>query len=160
MFFDIGWSELLIVGLVALIVVGPKELPALMRTIGKFIGQVKETASSFQRQFNKAVEESELSKLKSDVEDIGRDLSPDKIMGGIESYGPDFDELDPEEWNKHILEKEGAGHYSPPSSRNSIDDPELEPYESTFDVEESHEADSQETDPQEADKLVAGKSAP
>ncbi len=155
MFFDIGWSELLIVGLVALIVVGPKELPSLMRSIGKFIGQVKETASSFQRQFNQAVEESELGKLQSEVEDIGRDLSPDKIMGGIESYGPDFDELDPEEWNKHILEKEGAGHYSPPSSRNRADDPELDTDEATFDVEETHEAD-----PQEADKLVAGKSAP
>ena len=155
MFFDIGWSELLIVGLVALIVVGPKELPGLMRTIGKFIGQVKETASSFQRQFNQAVEESELGKLQSEVEDIGRDLSPDKIMGGIESYGPDFDELDPEEWNKHILEKESAGHYSPPSSRDRAEDPELEPDDATFDVEEPREAD-----PQKADKMVAGKSAP
>ena len=155
MFFDIGWSELLIVGLVALIVVGPKELPGLMRTIGKFIGQVKDTASSFQRQFNQAVEESELNQIKSDVEEIGRQFSPDKIMGGIDSYGPDFDELDPEEWNKHILEKEGAGHYSPPSSRNRAEDPEFEPDEATFDVE-----DPLEGDPQAADKMVAGKSAP
>ncbi len=110
--FDIGWSELLVVGMVAMIVVGPKELPALMRTIGNFIGKIKETASSFQRQFHQAVEESELGQLKTDVDELSAEFSPDKLMGGIESFGPDFDEFDPDDWNKDILEKERSNNMS------------------------------------------------
>lgn len=121
--FDIGWSELLVVGLVALVVVGPKELPGLMRTIGGYIRKIKQTASQFQRQFEEAVEESEIGKLKSSVDELSRDLNPDKIMGemGIDDelmdeFDPDnYETFDPDKWNEKVMEEQGE-RYKPPSN--------------------------------------------
>ena len=71
--FDVGWQEILVIGIVALIVVGPKELPTLLRTIGKYLGVVKRQASEFRAQFDEAMRESELDQLKKDVENIKAD---------------------------------------------------------------------------------------
>ena len=53
--FDIGWSELLVIAVVAIIVVGPKDLPRLMRTFGHYAGRLRRAAAEFQRQFEEAV---------------------------------------------------------------------------------------------------------
>ncbi len=71
--FDVGWSELLIVGVVALLVVGPKELPGLLRTIGRFIGMIKRQAGEFRSQFDEAMNEAEMQELKKQVTDIRSD---------------------------------------------------------------------------------------
>jgi len=71
--FDISWSEILIIGIVALLVVGPKELPALLRTIGRYAGMVKRQAAEFRAQFDEAMRETELEQLKRDVENIKAD---------------------------------------------------------------------------------------
>ncbi len=71
--FDIAWQELLVVGIVALIVVGPKELPGLLRTIGKYVGAVKRQANEFRAQFDEAMRESELDQLRKDVAKIKED---------------------------------------------------------------------------------------
>jgi sec-independent protein translocase protein TatB len=65
--FDIGWSELLIVGIVALVVVGPKDLPVLLRTIGKYVGMIRRQAGEFRAQFDEAMRDAELEKLKQEV---------------------------------------------------------------------------------------------
>jgi sec-independent protein translocase protein TatB len=72
--FDIGWTELMVIGVVALLVVGPKELPALLRTIGRYVGIIKHQASEFRTQFEEAMRESELDQLKKEVETTGRDM--------------------------------------------------------------------------------------
>lgn len=72
--FDIGWSELLVLGVVALIVIGPKDLPIVLRTIGRYAGIVKRQAAEFRAQFEEAIREAELDSLKKDVEGIGRDV--------------------------------------------------------------------------------------
>jgi sec-independent protein translocase protein TatB len=69
--FDITSSKLLILGIVALLVIGPKDLPALLRTIGKYMGIVKRHAAEFRAQFDEAMRESELAELKKDVEKMG-----------------------------------------------------------------------------------------
>src|SRR5262245_38993036 len=71
--FDITSSKLLILGLVALIVIGPKDLPALLRTIGKYMGIIKKHANEFRAQFDEAMRESELAQIKKDVETMGRE---------------------------------------------------------------------------------------
>lgn len=69
--FDITSSKLLILGIVALLVIGPKDLPALLRTIGKYLGIIKRHAADFRAQFDDAMRESELAELKKDVEKLG-----------------------------------------------------------------------------------------
>jgi sec-independent protein translocase protein TatB len=71
--FDITSSKLLILGIVALLVIGPKDLPALLRTIGKYVGIIKRQAAEFRAQFDEAMRESELGDLKRDVESLGRE---------------------------------------------------------------------------------------
>ncbi len=65
--FDIGWGELLVIGVVALLVVGPKELPALLRTIGRYVGMIKRQANEFRAQFDEAMREAELDQLRKEV---------------------------------------------------------------------------------------------
>ena len=69
--FDLTSSKLLLLGIVALIVIGPKDLPVLLRTIGKYVGIIKRQAAEFRSQFEEAVRESELDQLKKDVESMG-----------------------------------------------------------------------------------------
>jgi sec-independent protein translocase protein TatB len=68
--FDIGWSELLVIVVVAIVVVGPKELPRLMRTFGHYAGKLRRAASDFQRQFEEAMRESELDEVRKNIENI------------------------------------------------------------------------------------------
>src|SRR4051794_7421214 len=68
--FDIGWPELVVIGVVALIAIGPKELPTVLRTLGQYLGKIKRMSSEFQSQFQDALREAELSDLKQHAQDI------------------------------------------------------------------------------------------
>jgi sec-independent protein translocase protein TatB len=71
--FDLTSSKLLLLGIVALLVIGPKDFPALLRTIGKYVGIIRGHAKEFRAQFDEAMRESELADLKKDVENIARE---------------------------------------------------------------------------------------
>jgi len=73
--FDIGWGELLVIGMVALIAIGPKELPAALRGLGQWMGKIRRMASEFQNQFHEAMREAELSDLKKEVDDMASQAS-------------------------------------------------------------------------------------
>jgi sec-independent protein translocase protein TatB len=73
--FDIAWSEFMLIGAVALVVIGPKDLPKAMRTVGQAVGKIRRMASEFQGQFNEAMREAELHDLKKQVEDVGGSVS-------------------------------------------------------------------------------------
>ncbi len=68
--FDIGWSELVLIGIIALIVIGPKELPGALRTIGQWMGKLRRMASEFQGQFQEAMREAEVADLKKQVDEM------------------------------------------------------------------------------------------
>jgi sec-independent protein translocase protein TatB len=74
--FDIGWSELLVIAIVAIVVVGPKELPKLMRTFGHYTGKVRRAAGDFQRQFENAMRESEMDEVRKNLERIHEHTRP------------------------------------------------------------------------------------
>ena len=69
--FDISWGELLIIGVVALVVIGPKELPSVLRTTGLWMGKIRRMANEFQDQFREAMREAE---RESGVEDLKKDI--------------------------------------------------------------------------------------
>jgi sec-independent protein translocase protein TatB len=66
--FDIGWSELLLIGAVALVVIGPKDLPKALRAIGQATAKIRQMASEFQGTFNEAMREAELDTIKRDIQ--------------------------------------------------------------------------------------------
>jgi sec-independent protein translocase protein TatB len=68
--FDIGWSELLLIAVVALIAIGPKELPGALRTLGQWMGKLRRMASEFQGQFHEAMREAEMADLKKQVDEM------------------------------------------------------------------------------------------
>ncbi len=70
--FEIGWTELLVIAVVAIVVIGPKDLPRAMRTVGQWTTKVKRMAGDFQRQFNEAVREAELDDVKKEVASLGK----------------------------------------------------------------------------------------
>ena len=74
--FDIGWSEILVIAVVAIIVVGPKDLPRMLRTFGRMMGQVRRTANEFRRQFDDALRDAErqadLADTRKELQAIGR----------------------------------------------------------------------------------------
>ncbi len=70
--FDIGWSELVLIAIVALIVVGPKELPGLFRTVGVFMGKARGMAREFQRSMEQAADESGLGEASKSLQALNR----------------------------------------------------------------------------------------
>ena len=73
--FDIGWGELLVIGIVALVFIGPKELPGVLRTLGQGLAKVRRMASEFQSQFNEAMREAEMQDLKKQVDEATHSIS-------------------------------------------------------------------------------------
>jgi sec-independent protein translocase protein TatB len=68
--FDFSWSELLLIGIVALIFIGPKELPGVLRTLGQWMSKIRRMAGEFQNQFHDAMREAELADLKKEVDEM------------------------------------------------------------------------------------------
>ena len=73
--FDIGWSELIVVGVVALIVVGPKELPKLFKTVGQFVGKARGMAREFQRAMERAADEAGVKEVKESFQEASKTTS-------------------------------------------------------------------------------------
>ena len=68
--FDVGWGELVLIGIVALIVFGPKELPVVLRTFGQYMTKIRRMAAEFQSQFQEAMREAEMAELKQHFDTI------------------------------------------------------------------------------------------
>ena len=66
--FDMSWGEVLVIGAVALIVIGPKDLPKALRTVGNATAKLRRMAGEFQAQFNDAMREAELDEIRRQVE--------------------------------------------------------------------------------------------
>lgn len=89
--FDISWSELLLIGVVALIVIGPKELPGALRTLGQWMAKVRRMAAEFQGQFQEAMREAEIDQLKKDMDDMAAKASDYTQFDPIEDVRRDIE---------------------------------------------------------------------
>jgi sec-independent protein translocase protein TatB len=85
--FDVSWSELLILGLVALVVVGPKELPRFLNTLGRYAGVVRRQANEFRTVFEQAMREAEMDEIRKEVRAVsdGVKASLDEATRSVDS---------------------------------------------------------------------------
>jgi sec-independent protein translocase protein TatB len=90
---DVGWSEILVIAIVIIVVVGPKDLPKMLRAFGKATARMRATADEFRRQFDDALREAELEEVKNTIEDARR-LDPRtdirKVFDPIRSAGEEL----------------------------------------------------------------------
>jgi sec-independent protein translocase protein TatB len=88
--FDISWGKLVIIGVVALLVIGPKELPAVLRMVGQWMGKMRRMAAEFQGQFQEAMREAEMADLKKSFDETTSSLQSNFDTSAIKS---DIDKL-------------------------------------------------------------------
>ena len=73
--FDIGWTEMLVIAIVMIVVVGPKDLPKMLRTFGRTTAKMRSMAGDFRKQFDDAMREAELEEVKSTIDSV-RKMNP------------------------------------------------------------------------------------
>lgn len=121
--FDIGWGELLVIGIVALVVIGPKELPAVLRTMGQGMTKLRRMASEFQGQFQEAMREAEISELKKEADKLAESATSMNPLTQVEKIGDDLQKaLD----TPSAVPGEGAGQMPPIAVVAPVVPPELE----------------------------------
>lgn len=80
---DIGWSELLLLAVVAVIVIGPKDLPRFMRVIGRYTGRARSLAREFRSSFEELGRQAELEEINKEMEKIRREDPLSKRVNAI-----------------------------------------------------------------------------
>jgi sec-independent protein translocase protein TatB len=121
--FGLGWTEILVIAAIAVLVVPPKDLPGLMRGFGRTMGKMRRMASDFQRELESAVRDEELDKLRKQVTDIGKDT--DRQLRAavrpkeIEHLRRDMDDIG-RETSRNL--SEAGKRYQRPKERNTTVD--------------------------------------
>ena len=123
--FDLTSSKLLILAVVALIVVGPKDLPVLLRTLGKYMGMIRRQANEFRAQFEDAMRETELSELKKEVEELGRDTR-DTLRKATQSVETQLGDVT-RDVNQSLSEIDKPGMDDKPAGEPGLPSPEPTP---------------------------------
>src|SRR5467141_4827277 len=95
--FEIGWSELVVIAVVALIAIGPKELPGVLRMVGQWMGKARKMAAEFQGQFQEAMREAEMADLKKtfdEVKEAATGFTDGNVMTSLQKDGGDALRID------------------------------------------------------------------
>ena len=130
--FDIGWSEFVVIAVVALIAIGPKELPGVLRMVGQWMGKARKMAAEFQGQFNEAMREAEMADLKKsfdEVKEAATGFTSGKVMTSLQkdvSAALSIEDVDKPAASPEI----SAGTASietPPASEPLVITPEAQP---------------------------------
>ena len=121
--FDLGWTEFIVVAVVAILVVGPKELPGMLRTIGKTIGSARRMAGDFQRQFNDALKEADLDGIKSGIDSVNKINPVRQIKDSLNPIKQAADDVQRD--NKGLLKssEKAAPASTPAVSTDPVDTP-------------------------------------
>ena len=115
---DIGWTEILIVMGIAIVVVGPKELPKVLRTVGKWRGKASAYARDFQRSIEDAADYSEMDAVKKEIEEANRELNDAKRDLGDQAAAVKSD-MDAATKDITVLKVDSDGAVSEPADGSS-----------------------------------------
>ena len=102
---QVGFQEFLLLMIVALVIIGPEDLPVMMRKIGRWIAQMRATAREFQSAFDDIAKQAELDELRKEIEDLKRDNALKDAADELRAVEDDI--------NAEVLRKEAASK-SPP----------------------------------------------
>jgi sec-independent protein translocase protein TatB len=145
---DIGMMEMLVIGIVALIVVGPKDLPKMFRKLGQFTGRMRGMAKEFSNAMNAAADETGMSQMNRDLRTAAKYTNPVKAAkdAAKDAMGDVMDDIDPTKFEegsatRAIAEKKAAAQKATRERIEAMkaggaaemsDEPEEEPEEPTF----------------------------
>src|SRR5262245_39649202 len=111
--FEIGWSELLLIAVVALIAIGPKELPTVLRTLGQWMSKLRRMASEFQGQLQEAMREAEMADLKKQVDDMTSQAQSYANFDPVSEVRRELESTQ-QQIESAMVDKAGAATPSPP----------------------------------------------
>ncbi len=171
---DIGWQELFFIGVIALLVVGPKDLPRALSTVARVYRKARGMAGEFQSGISEMVREAELDDIKRGVEKAGSFDMEKALEGAVDPTGTLTDDFDPEEFNRQLKERVEGG---PPQRRTETQatatqtsgdegDPAVAPAAPATEPGENNDARAEPGEPRarepragtsQAGKLQAGK---
>ncbi|WP_426418308.1 Sec-independent protein translocase protein TatB [Bradyrhizobium genosp. A] len=134
--FDIGWSELVLIGVVALVAIGPKELPGVLRMVGQWMGKARKMAAEFQGQFQEAMREAEMADLKKSFDEVKEAASGFTGGGLMTSLQKDVSDALRVDALDKPAETTATGAIEPPASPTTPEAPTPE----TFVEAEAHAA--------------------
>jgi sec-independent protein translocase protein TatB len=116
--FNFGWGEIVLIGIVALIAIGPKELPTVLRSVGQMVAKLRRMANDFQGQFQEALREADLADLKKQAEDL---------HSAVKGQITDFTKIDPLADARKDIEKAFEEPAGSPTSTAAEYSPETAP---------------------------------
>lgn len=90
--FDVGFSEMLVIGIVALLVIGPEKLPSVARTVGALLGRMQRYVNDVKADINREIELDELKKLQTTVQDAARSIET-SVNDTMSTFQTQADEL-------------------------------------------------------------------
>lgn len=102
--FDIGWQELFLIGVVTLVVVGPKDLPRVLRTGARYLQKARAMSREFQNGLAEMAREAELDDIRQRVESAARFDLGDELRKSVDPTGKLSSDFDPAEYNRSIKE--------------------------------------------------------
>jgi sec-independent protein translocase protein TatB len=124
--FDIGWQELFLIGVVALIVVGPKDLPRVLRGTARVLNRARAMSREFQAGLAEMAREAELDEIKRNVERTARFDLDEELRNTVDPTGRLSAQFDPAESNRELKESVEASppaRYHPPAASTAAQSP-------------------------------------
>ena len=121
---DMSWGEVMVIGAVALIVIGPKDLPKALRTLGQFTSRIRRMAAEFQGQFNEAMREAELDEVKRQIQGVNDSVG--SLNQGFNPIQTVRDELKGAIEGPTAPEKAAAGAVPAVADQPGVDTPAAE----------------------------------
>jgi sec-independent protein translocase protein TatB len=146
--FDFSWSELLVIALVALVVIGPKDLPRVLRTAGKWAGKARTVANEFRSSIDQMIRESELEEMRKEVEKVATTDIGHEIEKSVDPKGELHASLQPTELTEAINNPAGASETSGPSTGEVVTTPAELPAPESAASEKADSADAAEQKPE------------